>query len=377
MVKKLLLLFAGFIAFVFLFGYGNIAEGVFSKRKYIVINNSNDLYTSIKNCLEDGKSELYISIKNKSLKTNKSIIPQTIEKVINDYPELTHLKGYVYSNEYIKFNYIFSQVQMVQMRNEVDKKAKEIIKAIIKPGMSDIEKEIAIHDYIIKNTRYDYDSYQKNKIPDQSYTAYGILIKKIGVCQGYAIAMNKLLNMAGIETKYITGTAKGVPHAWNLVKIEGDYYHLDTTLNDPVTFINGKRQEVIQYNYFNVTDQQITKDHTWEKAKYPKCVSTKFGYNNLKNLNKSSGNSVNNSYINISNYDQFKTAVKSAINNQKKTLNLQINNYDQGKYNLTSLVKDIYQDSNFDFSLSYKADLIVVDTNKSARMDISFEYKKE
>lgn len=377
MLKKLLLMFIVCIAFIFLFGYGNVTKGVFSKNNFTTINNSNDLYATIKSHLEGGRSELYISIKNKSLKANKSIIPQTIEKVITDYPDLNYLKGYVYSNEYIKFNYMFSQAQVVQMRKEVDKRAGEIIKAIVKPGMTDIEKEIAIHDYVIKNARYDYDNYQKNKIPDQSYTAYGILIKKTGVCQGYAIAMHKLLNMAGIETKYITGTAKGVPHAWSLVRIEGDYYHIDTTLNDPVTFINGKRKEVIQYDYFNVTDQQISKDHTWEKAKYPKCISTKFGYKNLKNLRKNSDDSINSSYMIINNYDQFETAVKTAINKQKKNLNLQINNYDQNKYNLTSLVKEFYQDGSFNFSLSYKADLIVDDTNKSAKMDISFEYKKE
>jgi hypothetical protein len=374
MIKKLLCLFIGCIAFIFLFNYGNIAKEVLSKNNYIKINNSEDLYKAIKNGLQNGNSELYIYLKDKTLKSNKNIIPATIDKVINDDPNLNYLKGYVYSSEYIKFTYMFSQAQMVQMRNEVDKKAKEIIKNIIKPGMSDLEKEKAIHDYIIKNTRYDYDSYIKNKIPNQSYTAYGVLVKKIGVCQGYAIAMHKLLNMAGIETKYITGTTKGIPHAWNIVKINGDYYHLDTTLNDPVTFINGKRQEVIEYDYFNVTDQQISKDHTWEKTKYPKCTSTKLSN---KNLNNNSDRSVNNFYVEIDNIQEFKSILKTAITNQTKSLNIQIHNYDQNNFNLTPLVKDIYQDNNFPFSLSYKANLMVDDANKSAKMNISFEYKKE
>jgi hypothetical protein len=377
MLKKLLFIFIVSIAFVSVFNYGDTAKGFFLKKSYVTINNNNDLCTTIKSYLVDGKSEIYITIKNKSLKANKNAIPSAIEKVLTDYPDLNYLKGYVYSSEYIKFNYLFPQKNMIQMRNEADKKAKEIIKSIIKSGMSDIEKEIAIHDYIIKNTKYDYDNYLKNKIPDQSYTAYGILVNKIGVCQGYAIAMHKLLTMAGIETKYVTGTAKGSPHAWNIVKLNGDHYHLDTTLNDPVTFINGKRNEVIQYDYFNITDQQISKDHTWDKNKYPKCNSTNLNYKNIKSLNNNSSSSINDNIIKIISYDEFFTIVKTAIIKQEKTLKLQITNYNENKYNLSAVIKDIYKDNIINYSLSYKADLIVDDANKSAKMIINLEYKKE
>lgn len=81
------------------------------------------------------------------------------------------------------------------MKDEVNTKAKEIIEQIIKPGMSDIDKAKAIHDYIIRNTKYDYENWLNNTIPPVSYTAYGVLIKGMGVCQGYTEAFNLLAQL--------------------------------------------------------------------------------------------------------------------------------------------------------------------------------------
>jgi transglutaminase/protease-like cytokinesis protein 3 len=55
---------------------------------------------------------------------------------------------------------------------EVEQKAKNILNEIIKPGMSDFEKELAIHDYIVENTTYDYDNYIRRTIPRESYSPY-------------------------------------------------------------------------------------------------------------------------------------------------------------------------------------------------------------
>lgn len=146
-------------------------------------------------------------------------------------------------------------------------KAKEIIQSTIQPGMSDRDKIKALHDYVVLNAAYDYDNYLRDTIPDDSYSEYGILILNTGVCQGYALTMKLLLQLAGIETYYITGTANGGLHAWNMVVLDGNYYHVDATWDDPVP----NRPGQVRYNYFLISDKQMAADHVWDQE-YMKAV---------------------------------------------------------------------------------------------------------
>jgi putative cell wall-binding protein len=153
-------------------------------------------------------------------------------------------------------------------------KAKTVISQIIKPGMTDFEKEKAVHDYIANNVQYDVENYYNDTIPDESYSPYGALIKGVAVCQGYAQATDLLLNLAGIESIVVVGeadngSARG-DHAWNIVKINGMYRHLDTTWDDPLSPWNGI---TVEYDYFNLTDDEMSIDHFWDKSKYPSCTS--------------------------------------------------------------------------------------------------------
>ncbi|WP_274648718.1 S-layer homology domain-containing protein [Paenibacillus humicola] len=165
----------------------------------------------------------------------------------------------------------------------VYEKAKAVLAEIIRPGMSDYEKELAIHDYLLLHVAYDYDNYVRNTVPEDSYTIYGAMIKGIAVCQGYAYAAQLLLEMAGIETHLVTGTAGGVAHAWNKVKIDGDYYNLDVTWDDPVPDVAGR----VAYGYFNVTDEELRRDHSWHDQ-LPAAAATKYNYYAINNLIASS-----------------------------------------------------------------------------------------
>jgi len=130
--------------------------------------------------------------------------------------------------------------------------------------MTDVEKAKAIHDYIVKNTRYDYENYQKNTVPPESYTAYGVLIKGTGVCQGYSAAFNLLAKMAGIKSIGVSGEGKGAAHAWNMVKLDGKVGYIDVTWDDPLP----DRGDKVSYDYFNIGEDQIGKDHKWDKEKF-------------------------------------------------------------------------------------------------------------
>lgn len=95
-------------------------------------------------------------------------------------------------------------------------------------GKSDYEKVCAVYDYVCDNITYDHDN-----LNDDSYllkfTAYAALINKTSVCQGYAVLMYRLLLELGVDNRVVTGVSFGEGHAWNIVKLDGLYYNLDST----------------------------------------------------------------------------------------------------------------------------------------------------
>ena len=232
--------------------------------------NSDPLYEAILAGLEEVKDSAVFDLDNKYQYDVKKV-EDISKQVLEDHPDLSYINfvevkiktGPVTRAE-IKYDYSFPTEKVKEMIKAVEAKSREIINEVIKPSMSDLEKEKALHDYVVLNTAFDYINYKNNTIPKESYSAYGVLIKGVGVCQGYASAMHKLLNMAGVEAKFITGTGKvenrSEPHGWNLVKINGQWYHLDTTWDDPAPDRPGK----VSYKYFNLTDSEMRKDHSWE-----------------------------------------------------------------------------------------------------------------
>jgi len=100
--------------------------------------------------------------------------------------------------------------------------------------MSDVQKAIALHEYIIQVCEYDYSRYLKGTLsshPD-TYNMYGVLVDNMAVCQGYAETYKYLLNQVGITAHIVSSDNRN--HAWNLVLLDGEYYQVDCTFDDPV-----------------------------------------------------------------------------------------------------------------------------------------------
>ncbi|MBD3921345.1 S-layer homology domain-containing protein [Paenibacillus sp. PR3] len=188
------------------------------------------------------------------------------------------------NNEYELLDAVEQRSKQLIIQDSRTKKiydeALRINKEIIKPEMSEFDKELAIHDYIVLHTAYDYDNYLKDTIPADSYSAYGVFFKGTAVCQGYAYAAHLMLELAGIDSQIVTGTANGGGHAWNKVEIDGDYYNLDVTWDDPVPNVEGRTV----YAYFNVTDEQLAKNHKWEMGDFPSATATAANYYDSKGL---------------------------------------------------------------------------------------------
>ncbi|MEH6938322.1 transglutaminase domain-containing protein [Bacillus sp. JJ664] len=141
---------------------------------------------------------------------------------------------------------------------------------------TNFDKVKYIHDYVVNLAHYDYENYLNDTVPMDSYSPYGILINKTGVCNGYALTMYFLLNYSGVKTEYVSGVVNGNGHAWNLVNLDGEYYYLDATWDDPPREYYGK--DVLSYDYFLVPGEVLARDHEWNMSDYPSATSTKYNY---------------------------------------------------------------------------------------------------
>lgn len=176
-----------------------------------------------------GKSHNYSY--NKSLKTVVSLTP-----------------GYIFSGEALK-----------TAKAEFNAAAEEILSGITE-DMNALERELYIHDSLAERITYVLDA-------AHAHDPYGALVEGEAVCEGYAEALQYLLQKVGIQSFLVIGESGGVGHAWNLVKIDGKYYYVDLTWNDgdKYTF----------HAYFNITTAQLLEDHTIAKTNYriPTCTS--------------------------------------------------------------------------------------------------------
>lgn len=156
--------------------------------------------------------------------------------------------------------------QIASRIRQANKRANTIIDRIITGNMTRKQKMRAIHDYLVKNCQYDEGASEYGY--DDAYTAYGCLVKKKAVCQGYAAAFNLLAAKAGICSIAVPGEAGGGTHAWNYVKNGSNYRYIDVTWDDPVPDEGSKAK--VHRNYFYLTQAQLEITHTWDKVENAK-----------------------------------------------------------------------------------------------------------
>ena len=154
--------------------------------------------------------------------------------------------------------YIVEKEEYESLRSELMSSAERVIASLTKPD-DEWQTELEIHDYIIENCRYELD---EPKLVRSS--AYGALVEGRAACEGYSKAAKLLFDMAGIESALVSGDATDSDgsrsaHMWNAVKINGDFYFLDCTWDDPV---NDEKKDIRIYSYFNVNNKMISETHS-------------------------------------------------------------------------------------------------------------------
>ena len=156
--------------------------------------------------------------------------------------------------------------------------AKDVINKKIKKNMSDYEKELAIHDWITDWSSFDYGVFSRSSNEDfeaGSDTPYGVLINRSAMCHGYSSTFQLFMDMLNIECITVFGTpgSNGVEHSWNMVKLDGEWYCVDTAWDDPIGGSPG-------HSYFNVTSEYLRRGsiHHWDENSVPEATSTTYAY---------------------------------------------------------------------------------------------------
>lgn len=314
----------------------SILEKLLTPADMPVINKWLEILPKVEKAFIDHIEKIELSIDESMAKTN-------LQKYLSHIFERASISSGVlikgYSSElwqeaesyklYVMPRYINTLEQDRKLFSMLD----DISSIVIQPGMTDYEKELAFHDYIIENIEYDTSFDINTGIPRSSSHALGALETGLAVCEGYSQLMMLLLNRAGIPCRMVTGIAEGEPHAWNIVLLNGDTYHVDATWDDPVP-VEGNTGELFHYSYFNVTDAEIGKNHTWTTADYPACVETAENY------------FVKNNML-IDGVDNLKSALGEAVKNGKPECTFKLQNIDTASLDIGQIMIDITKEPDY------------------------------
>ena len=290
-----------------------------------------EIYVKIDDAVKDIRETVWLGSVDTMNLSDK--INRVITAYFYDNPDKFYISNeYVISTSDLKFirfstlklSYIVNSKEQLDEKNkQLEQEIERIIAENVTDEMTEFEKEVALHDALVKQVNY-YKYENINEIPGIKHTAYGALVQHEAVCDGYSKAFKLLLEKVGIENIIIHGVSDNVAHAWNVVDIAGEYYHVDVTSDK----INEPKKYAI-HTYFNLSDEQISKTHNInEEFNTPKCNYSKYEYYNKKGYY-------------ISEQDSLYHKLKEIVTKQKKSSILEIK-VDE-KYTARNIIDILYE----------------------------------
>lgn len=217
-------------------------------------------------------------------------VQNIIEAITNDNPHLyffnqteVRLQMSALSST-VYLTYFFNKSEIALYNKKIEEAVNKIIKKLqLETAGSEYEIEKRVHDTLASHLEYDHSaiSTTDKRHLAIAHSIVGVFVDKKAVCEGIAKATKILLNTANIHCIVVTGNStleKHGGHAWNIVKINNAAYHLDITWD-----IANSTKKYVNYDYFNLNDMEISKDHSNFKD-VPLCISTEANYYNFENL---------------------------------------------------------------------------------------------
>lgn len=218
--------------------------------------------------------------------------------VLKDYPEIFWSDGTASSTSYsglqnytaVTPGYLYSKEECEEKQAQIDAAVAECLSGISE-NASDYEKILYDYEYIVDQVDYE-DAAEDNQ------NICSVFIGKRSVCAGYSKAMQYLMEKQGMFCTYVTGTVTSsfgnedgddeMPHAWNLVKCDGDYYYVDVTWGDPIfqeseedteNVMEDETRDNISYDYMLCDDEELFRTHTPDSGtELPECTKMDANY---------------------------------------------------------------------------------------------------
>lgn len=240
------------------------------------------LYDEILEGLEQREQEAELST------VDESTLSKVFQCVMNDHPEIFYVDGYSYTKyktgteiTRITFqgNYLYEDAEIADRELKIDQIVTEIFDGM-PAGLDDYGTVKYLYEYVIEHTQYNLDA------PD-SQNICSVFLNGESVCQGYAKALQYLLQEAGLESTLVLGYVEsGDGHAWDLVQMDGDWYYVDPTWGDASYQIEEGTGDYdvaetpnMNYDYLGVTTRQLLVTHRIDNVvPMPVCDSMKDNY---------------------------------------------------------------------------------------------------
>lgn len=250
--------------------YTSTAEGealdpTFAHYRSLLSTKQQELYDYLRVCIQQSRYEVDVT----RFEMNLDQIAEAFFGLLNDDPSLFwmdgHVTGYGYNLEKIETIELRTEYTLSEIEHAIDefhRFADPVVQAAAKLD-TELEQIRHIHDHLAATVDYTYGQ--------NVYTADSAIVRKQAVCEGYAKAFVYFMNQLGIQSVYCTGSAGGETHGWNLVQLDGAYYNVDITWDDPIGLPEGEWR----YDYFLKSDAALAESHTRdeESLRLPACTS--------------------------------------------------------------------------------------------------------
>ena len=238
------------------------------------------IYRQMLNGIRERQNEFYLT------SADEDVISKVYHALLKDHPELfwVHNREEVYTTsykgtDYCRFSpgYTYTEQEISEIMTEMQNAVNEV-NAEITQNASDYDKVKMIYTYLIDHTEYE--------ASDDDQNIAGVFWKKKAVCAGYARAVQYLLEQLGIPCIYVEGSARDSDegHAWNIVKINEQYYYVDATNGDQPSFLEGgavqlEEHKTVIYDYLCPFPQEYEQVYTAsDEFPVPECTAADLNF---------------------------------------------------------------------------------------------------
>lgn len=267
------------------------------KITYFYYSNLNEaektLYDILLNAINEHKDNVTVTGYSFELVCN------ILDAIEYDHPEIFWYKTISMIGDEVRFVYGATVEETQQLQKRIDEAVSVYLDGI-DDTMSAYDVALRIHMKVINKVDYDTIALNRQKLSkdenkdkiDYLRSVCGVFLDGKAVCEGYARAIQYLLQKCGIECAEVAGYVrketgeKGVAHAWNIIKIDGDYYYMDTTWDDSSNTVQTVKKREMGFNYFCITTEELTRTRNIDlvPVQMPVCSAVKANYFYHNNL---------------------------------------------------------------------------------------------